>query len=118
MRMLVTLALLLLLPACTTQKLQPRTAIFVQSEYDPFALEGTGSISGEAFLKTRAGDVKLGAGEMVLLNPVTSYSTEWYERCIGSGESLEPADERVKPYSRQVIVDSKGSFRFDKLPAG
>jgi hypothetical protein len=121
MRTLATLLAtlpLLSLGACATPKLMPRTATFIQAEYDPFAVEGTGSISGEAFLKTRSGDVKLGAGETVILNPVTSYSTEWYERSIGAGEALEPGDERARPYTKRVIVDSRGSFRFDKLPPG
>jgi len=97
---------------------QPRQATFVQAEYDPYAGKGSGSIAGQAFLKTRAGDVKFGAGETVNLNPVTSYSTEWFERAVLAGEALETPDERAAPYRRSCIADGSGQFRFEQLPAG
>jgi len=97
---------------------QPRRATFVQAEYDSYAGKGSGSIAGQAFLKTRAGDVKFGAAETVYLNPVTSYSTEWFERAVLAGEALEMPDERAAPYGRSCIADGSGHFRFEELPAG
>lgn len=97
---------------------QPRLIPFNEAEYTPYAQPGTATITGEAFLKTRGGDVKKGAGNKVYLNPVTSYSTEWYQRGVLGGQLLEPADERARPFFRETLADSDGRFEFQNLPAG
>lgn len=97
---------------------QPRRASFIEAEYAPYGKEGSGTITGQAFLKTMGGDVKYGAGNTVFMNPVTSYSTEWFERAILAQESLEPSDPRCQPYTKSVIADGEGRFEFEGLPAG
>lgn len=112
-------SLLLVLAGCVTPTAPlPRLVSFNEEEYRPYAAAGTSVIYGEAFLKTQAGDVKKGAGNKIHLNPVTQYSTEWYERAVLAGIPLEPADPRVFHYHREMIADSEGRFRFEKLPAG
>lgn len=97
---------------------QKRNAAFVESEYAPYDRAGTGVIEGQAFLRTRGGDVKTCAGRDVYLNPVTTYSTEFYDRsCIGL-ETLEIADPRASKYRKTAIGDVHGAFRFDGLVAG
>lgn len=96
----------------------PRLTTFNESEYALYARDGTATIYGDAFLKTRGGDVKKGAGCAVHLNPVTTYSTEWYERGILGNQLLEPADQKAVPYHKQTIADGDGKFEFDKLSAG
>lgn len=96
----------------------PRLAVFNEAEYAPYVGEGTVSIYGDAFLKTRGGDVKKGAGNEVFLNPVTSYSTEWFERTIIGGQPLEAADPRALKYHRKTRADGDGKFEFEKLPPG
>lgn len=91
---------------------------FVRLEYDPYHADGTGSIEGQAFLKTRGGDVKFGAGNLVHLKPVTSYSQEWFEREIMRGESLAAPDPRADHYHWTTRADGFGGFRFDGLPPG
>jgi len=107
----------LLTTACAPV-IHPRLATFNEAEYKQYAGEGTATIHGEAFLKTRGGDVKKAAGNPVYLNPVTTYSTEWYERAILAGEPLELADPRAIPFHRKTIADSEGRFEFTGLPAG
>ncbi|HJU05845.1 MAG TPA: carboxypeptidase-like regulatory domain-containing protein [Nitrospiraceae bacterium] len=97
---------------------QTRLATFNQAEYEPYGGEGTATISGEAFLRTRAGDIKKGAGNTVYLNPVTTYSTEWFERAVLGGEQLAAADEQAQAYERSAVTDSKGRFTFERLPPG
>lgn len=97
---------------------QPRMVQFDEAEYTRYGSDGTGAITGQAFLKTRAGDVKYGAGCTVILNPVTSYSTEWYTRWVVGGVALEPGDQRASKYTRQVIADGEGRFAFQGLPEG
>jgi len=116
---IIYLLLISIFAACVTPPApRARTAQFAPSEYSPYEGEGTGVVIGQAFLKTRGGDVKPGAGELVYLNPVTSYSTEWYERAVIAGEPLAEYDVRAKPYTRTAMCDGSGAFRFERLPAG
>lgn len=116
-RACVALCVVALLGGCA-QHPQKRLATFDPAEYAPYAGSGPCSISGQAFLKTQAGDVKFGAGEEVFLNPVTAYSTEWYQRIVCRNEILEAADPRCAEYCRRRIADADGRFRFDGLPPG
>lgn len=114
-----TLGLVLLgLSGCLTQTPYQRQAPFIEAEYKPYAVAGTGSISGQAFLKTRAGDVKYGAGNEVWLNPVTTYSTEWFENAVIPYRAITPPDRRTSDYARRTIADAEGRFKFERLPPG
>lgn len=96
---------------------QPRVAVFDATEYAAYAGKGTGKLTGQGFMKTRGGDVKLCAGEAVYLNPVTSYSTEWFNATV-AGIALEPADPRASEFIRSTLGGADGHFEFNELPAG
>lgn len=96
----------------------PRLVPLNTEEYARYRGTGTAVIYGEAFLRTRGGNVKKGTGSKVFMNPVTTYSTEWFERQVIGGQLLEAADERARPYLRETIADSDGRFEFIDLPAG
>ncbi|MFN0149619.1 MAG: carboxypeptidase-like regulatory domain-containing protein [bacterium] len=115
-----TVALSLTLAGCFTQMRGPaaRTMWFREEEYDPYRVPGDASIEGQAFLKTRGGDVKYGAGNEVVLNPATSYSSEWYDRSVVRGEALEAPDLRATSFVRTMIADGEGRFRFENLTPG
>jgi hypothetical protein len=95
----------------------PRTG-FQKEEYEPYAGEGTAAVVGQAFLKTKGGDVKYAAGNEVRLVPKTSYSTEWWQRVVLGNENLGSVDERAKVYTRVTIADGEGRFKFENLPPG
>ena len=61
--------------------------------------------------------MRKGAGSTIYMNPVTTYSTEWFERMVVGGQRLQPPDARA-PSARQTIADSDGRFEFTDLPAG
>lgn len=108
----------LLLGGCATmQQQRPREIAFDPAEYSRYAGTGPGVIEGQAFLVTAGGDVKVGAGREVILNPVTKYSTEWFTRGVIGGEHLVPADPAV-PKARTTIADGEGRFKFTGLPLG
>lgn len=96
----------------------PRQAVFNEAEYAPYAEQGTASISGQAFLMTRGGDVKPCAGKNVYLEPRTAYSAEWFNTSILRNQTMADADPRADKYTRRAIADADGRFRFDGLPAG
>lgn len=95
----------------------PRMA-FPEAEYLRLKTVGTSVVKGQAFLKTRAGDVKTAAGNAVFLNPVTSYSLAWYQVVIVQGLPMDPPDSRLSSYMRTQIADGSGRFIFKNVPSG
>lgn len=96
----------------------PRDMPFVEEEYAPYARRGSATIQGVAYLETSSGRVILGAGSRVYLNPVTSYSREWFDRYVREGLLLEDPDPRLDRYVRETRANRYGRFRFEGVPAG
>jgi hypothetical protein len=91
---------------------------FPAAEYAKLQKTGTAVVRGQAFLKTRGGDVKTAAGNEVLLNPVTSYSDEWYAAYFVKKQQLVDPDPRLFDYVRKQLADGDGRFVFREVPAG
>lgn len=91
---------------------------FPIEEYSALPASGTGVVEGQAFLKTRGGDVKTAAGSVVLLNPVTSYSNQWYEINYILQKPLTEADPRLQKYETTKTADAEGRFKFTNVPPG
>jgi hypothetical protein len=91
---------------------------FPQAEYEALPKTGTAVVTGQAFLKTRGGDVKTAAGNAVVLNPVTSYSTEWFEKNYLGHQSLTAEDIRLDRYLIKTVADASGRFTFKKVAPG
>lgn len=114
MKVCILIAPLILLAGCVVQRVTP----FDPSAYSPFAGTGSASITGQAFLKTNGGDVKFGAGNEILLTPVTPYTEEWYEKAYLQHQNLSPADPREAEYIKSATADGSGNFEFQNIPAG
>ncbi len=80
--------------------------------------QGSGTIKGQAFMKTRGGDVKFGAGNKVELVPLTPYIRERLDRATIKAENVEPRDPRVEKYVRTTVADGSGNFEFSNIPPG
>ena len=91
--------------------------VFNEQEFAPYAKKGTSSIAGQAFLKTRGGEVRYGAGDTVMLVPVTSYSTELWRLAL-TGKTPSQYDVRYANYIKKVTADGMGNFEFNEIPAG
>lgn len=87
------------------------------TEYAPFRQSGQGMITGQAFLTTRGGDVKVAAGRQVTLDPATAYSRAWYEEYGRVSDQMPPAPEFAAA-RRTTVADAEGRFRFSNLPSG
>jgi len=126
MKQFLLLAIMGLLSGCaTTTDLQRMP--FPENEYQALPKTGTATVKGQAFMKTRGGDVKTAAGNEVWLNPVTSYSIEWYEKfylpTISNTSPLRdikttPPDPRLTKYILIQIADGDGRFTFKNAPPG
>lgn len=99
---------------------RPTPLPFEESEYAPYAGRGTSTIEGQAFLRTRAGDIKYAAGSEVDLTPVTKYSTAWWYQEVVGGKPVHPdaKDYRAGMYNKHTRADSEGRFTFDGLRPG
>ena len=107
----------------------------IAADYYPYTKSGTGSITGQAFVVVRGGDVLLdshgylttisdnartASGSDVTLDPATPYAMDWYMK---AGTSLRrfsnvPKDQRFRAARRTTIADESGKFTFEGLPAG
>jgi hypothetical protein len=121
-RLLLTAALATTVAGCMpmytyTPPLMIQRPAFPSAEYAALPKTGTATVTGQAFLKTRGGDVKTGAGNPIFLEPVTSYSTFAYSHKDYSGPLTPPAPQ-LEQYKRSVIADASGRFTFRNVPDG
>ncbi len=109
--------LLLLLGACggTIPRLAaPYNAAMLQ----PYLGKGTATVTGQAFLKTRGGDVKPCAGDVVMLIPATAHTDEWFQANVVEAVRTVPMDSGAEKAVRHQLGDAQGNFTFADLPAG
>jgi hypothetical protein len=118
MRHLALLAIVAVLAACATTSPPQSRMPFPESEYQALAKTGTGIVRGRAFEEAEGGVIKTAAGNEVILNPVTSYSMEWYEKAYLPGRAMVEADPRLSKYIMTQIVDADGRFTFKNVPPG
>jgi hypothetical protein len=95
-----------------------RESAFNEQEYARYAYAGTGTITGQVVVRGERGQTVPAEGSQVSLNPVTSYSTEWWNRTVVGGLNLRSADEREQKYLRTTTTDAEGRFLFSDLPRG
>ncbi len=80
---------------------------------------GTANIEGQAFLKTRGGDVKYGAGNPVFLMPNSPHSFAWYVALTsGRSENAPKIDPGLAAVTRKTVAGGDGRFKFENVPAG
>jgi predicted small lipoprotein YifL len=98
-----------------------------EAAYQPFAADGTATVTGSSFLVTKGGDIKKGAARQVFLIPETTFLTarmneadNWYSTYEWLGFSGTPEDTIAKAWrhTRIAVADVDGRFVFKKVPAG
>lgn len=96
------------------------TAIHNPSEVAWAAGSGTGSVSGEAFMRQQGGGVVTAAGEEVMLCPDSTYGRNLAavveSRVLLAGGV--DADNSYLATCRRTIAGVDGDFLFTNLPAG
>ena len=91
---------------------------FPVAEYNRLARTGKGTIKGKIFVNTPSGGKAFGAGTRLYLNPVTSYSNQWYNDSYIGGNKMEKADSRLFNYLKFTAANANGAFAFYGVPAG
>ena len=91
-----------------------------RSEYAAFDEDGSLELRGQAFLTTRGGEVRVGAGRLVTLDPSTTYSREWFGRFGGDVDEFRalPADPSFGAARRTTTANAEGRFTFSRLVPG
>ncbi len=95
----------------------PRVA-FPESEYRQLKKGGNGTIKGSIYLSDAYGKKTYGKQTRLYLNPVTSYSKQWYQESYIGGYKMAKADKRLYNYLRFTASNSRGKFAFYGVPSG
>lgn len=91
---------------------------FPVSEYNNLARTGKGTIQGTIYVNDIYGKRIVGSGTRLYLNPVTSYSNQWYSASYVGGAKMQKADSRLFNYLRFTASDTNGKFAFYGVPSG
>lgn len=125
----LTLTTAVLTAGCATIEV-PINSSFSSTEVSWFNAEGTNSIEGSAFMRTKGGDVKTCAGYDVTLMPYSNYASERMTYIYGNSEEgyrtlglqrkYEFSNESAEyhKYSKDTKCDAQGEFEFNDLPDG
>jgi len=91
---------------------------FPVSEYKHLAQTGKGTVKGTIYVRDAYDKRVVGANTRLYLNPVTSYSKQWYKESYIGGYKMEKADSRLFNYLRFTASDNTGKFAFYGVPTG
>jgi hypothetical protein len=110
------IVLIIFLTACAPRQ-HIIGATFDESQFAPYLHRGTSTITGQAFVKTRGGEVRFGAGNEVKLVPYNAYTHEIWQANLGN-MSIANKDPRLERYIRITTADGFGNFTFENVPPG
>lgn len=108
----IAVVLLIVISGCAPLTYYPVS--FVEYEYEPYTMKGTGSIEG---ILTLDGAKKI--GNFVYLTPMTTLSKQVIDEELINGKTPEPLyDLRYRNYVIKSQADSRGIFAFENLAEG
>ena len=91
---------------------------FPTSEYYSLPRSGRATIKGSIYITDSYGSKVVGAGTRLYLNPITSYSKQWYIESYLGGNRMKKADSRLFNYLKFTAANSSGKFAFYGVPNG
>jgi len=92
---------------------------FPVEEYSHIAKRGYSTVTGSIYVEnSNSGEKIMGQKVKLWLNPVTSYSNQWYEQDYLGGYKLSKIDKRIFNYMKLEYSKADGSFRFSGVPRG
>jgi len=91
---------------------------FPVNEYRNLSLSGRGVIKGSIFVTNKRGKTIVGKATRLYLNPLTSYSSQWYNKSYISGKKMKKADTRLYNYLRFTMSNENGQYAFYGVPSG
>jgi len=91
---------------------------FPEEEYRGLAKSGNGTIKGSIYVSDAYGKKIYGKQTRLYLNPVTSYSRQWYQESYIGGYKMAKADKRLFNYLKFTPSNAEGKFAFYGVPSG
>jgi len=92
---------------------------FPVEEYARLKKRGYSTVTGTVYVEnSNSGEKIVGKKVKLWLNPVTSYSNQWYEEDYLGGYKLSKIDKRIFNYMKLEYSKEDGSFRFSGVPRG
>ena len=92
---------------------------FPVEEYKRIKKVGHSTVSGTIYLENSHTAYKIkGKRTKLWLNPVTSYSRQWYQQSHLGGYKLSKTDKRLYNYLKFTYSDNSGNFNFFGVPTG
>ena len=92
---------------------------FPAEEYRHLSKRGRSTVSGKVYITNRFTADEITKSKVKLwLNPVTSYSTQWYNEVYLGGNKLTKIDKRLFNYLKFTYSSADGSFNFFGVPSG
>ena len=91
---------------------------FPVEEYSRLPRSGSSTVKGSIYVLDATGQKIYGKQTRLYLNPVTSYSRQWYEQSYLGGKKMAKADPRLFNYLKFTTSDKNGNFAFYGVPAG
>ncbi len=112
-RSLILISLIILLSACAAPRIP-----FPESELAAIKLKGDKTLKGKVFLIDQLEEEQIGADFEVTLEPVSSYSDQWYEVVYLNEKSLKKADPRYENYVMKAVADKEGMYALKDVAPG
>lgn len=92
---------------------------FPVDEYKYVRKRGRSTISGTIYLENSNTSLQVKGKKIKLwLNPVTSYSRQWYQESYLGGYKLSKTDKRLYNYLKFTYSNNDGKFSFFGVPSG
>ena len=92
---------------------------FPADEYRSLKKIGRSTVSGRVFIVNSMTDKEvIGSGLKLYLNPVTSYSAQWYNESYLSGYKMSKVDKRLYNYLKFSTSNNNGKFDFFGIAKG
>ncbi len=91
---------------------------FPNSEYQSLVRTGKGTINGYIFVEDAYGKKIYGKNTKLYLNPITSYSKQWYQDSYIKGNKMSKADPKLFNYVKFTASGDDGRFAFYGVASG
>lgn len=92
---------------------------FPVEEYKHLSKRGRSTVSGKVYITNRFTADEITKSKVKLwLNPVTSYSTQWYNEVYLGGNKLTKIDKKIFNYLKFTYSSNDGHFNFFGVPSG
>ena len=92
---------------------------FPVEEYKHIRKIGRSTVSGTIYLENSYTSNKvMGKKVKLYLNPVTSYSQQWYQESYLGGYKLSKSDPKLYNYLKFTMSNANGKFNFFGVPTG